>query len=355
MEPDDGEVLAKRLRRARLSQGMTQAEVAEDLDVSSSYISRCERGEVSVDSTFLLDLAKVLDVHPESLLRPGFIEVTTPDFRKKSTLRKREQDAVVAKVGEWIERYLQLEEIVGASTTFDVESHEVDSMEEIEEAAESLREEWGLGLDPIDNLTEVLEDQGVRVCPVAGSEDLDALAFRVKEGTPVIAVREGVPGDRQRFSMAHELGHLVLEPKNLDPEDAANRFAGAWLVPRESAVSELGESRDQLNPHELHLLKHKYGLSMAGWVYRARDLGIVTEEGAERMWRYFSSKGWRQEEPGELFEPEEPTRMKRLVLRALQEDLVSPSRAAELVGMSLNEFQEAEARRHAGFPDALRV
>lgn len=354
MDAPNADLLPKRLRRARLARGLTQESLAERLDVSPSQIGRLERGEADPDSTYLISLADALDLKTEALLRPRFVEVSKPEFRKKSRLGKREERTVLSQVGEWIERYLDLESLVGQPSTFDAPTFDVEELDDVEQAAVELREQWGLGLDPIDNVTEVLEDRGVRVCPVEADEDFDALAFWADEDIPVIAFRQGVPGDRQRFSMAHELGHIVLEPSELDGEDAANRFAGAFLVPQEKVVDELGESRRSLNPHELHLLKHKYGLSMAGWVYRASDLGILSEGATRQMWKLFSRRGWREEEPGEMFPQEEPSRMKRLLLRGLEEETLSPDRAAEIVGMSLSEFQSSEARQHAGFPTSLR-
>lgn len=333
---------------------MTQKDVAEGLGVSPSLISRYERGKARPDSSFVLEVAEALGVRAESLLRSTYVEVTKPDFRAFQRLSKGEEASILARVGEWIERYLELEQLVGSTPRFQFEPTRVSSFTDIEEAAERLRNEWGLGVDPIDNLTESLEDKGVRVCPLEADADFDALTFWAEDDTPVIAVRKGVPGDRQRFSIAHELGHLVLRVHRLDEEDAANRFAGAFLVPRENVIGELGEHRKALNPHELHLLKHKYGLSMAGWVYRAKDVGVLSESGARKMWRLFSKNGWRRKEPGEFFEPEEPTRMKRLLLRGLQEEIITRERAAELVGMPLSEFLDEEARRHAGFPTSIR-
>ena len=118
--------------------------------------------------------------------------------------------------------------------------------------------------------------------------------------------------------------------------------------------SELGAHRRSLHPYELHLLKHKYGLSMQAWIYRARDLGILSESAAAELWRQFSRRGWRRQEPGDQIPPEEPARMKRLILRALTEDVISESRAAELLGMPLAQFWRQEANQHDGFPTDLR-
>jgi len=164
-------------------------------------------------------------------------------------------------------------------------------------------------------------------------------------------VNRTFPGDRQRFSLAHELGHLMLEPRRgVDEEKAANRFAGAFLVPTAVVRYELGEGRHALDPYELYLLKHKFGLSMLSWVRRAEDLGIVSGSAAHGLYKLFSSRGWRRREPGDQLPAEEPTRMKRLVMKSLVEGLISESRAAELVGNPLREFREEVMGKYDGLP-----
>jgi Zn-dependent peptidase ImmA (M78 family) len=141
----------------------------------------------------------------------------------------------------------------------------------------------------------------------------------------------------------------------VDEEKAADRFAGAFLVPAPVARFELGERRDTLHLYELHLLKHKYGLSMQGWIYRARDLGILSENATIRLFQDFRRAGWHRHEPGDQLPPEVPKRMERLVLRALAEDLISESRGAELLGKPLAQFYREEAAQHAGFPAVAGV
>jgi Zn-dependent peptidase ImmA (M78 family) len=84
--------------------------------------------------------------------------------------------------------------------------------------------------------------------------------------------------------------------------------------------------------NELYLLKQKYGLSMQAWIYRAKDLEIIPANTAERLFRRFRAIGWHRCEPGEAYPSERPLRMERLVYRALAEDMISHSRARELLG-----------------------
>ncbi|RMF29837.1 MAG: ImmA/IrrE family metallo-endopeptidase [Chloroflexi bacterium] len=291
-------------------------------------------------------------------VRPFSITITTPAYRRRASLPRKQEYAIVGQVQEWLERYLEVESLFGEPHRFalprDLERR-VASLDDVERVALALRRRWDLGLGPIESLVEVLEAQGIKVGLVEGHDDFDALTLWANGEIPVIVVKRGLPGDRQRFNLAHELGHLVLETTGeVDAEKAAYRFAGAFLVPAPTARLELGTQRQSLSLYELHLLKHKYGLSMQAWIYRAKDLHILSPAAAERLFRRFRREGWHRREPGDPIPPEEPGRMKRLVLRALAEDLISESRAAELLGTPLERFWHEEARQHDGFPVAVR-
>jgi Zn-dependent peptidase ImmA (M78 family) len=136
----------------------------------------------------------------------------------------------------------------------------------------------------------------------------------------------------------------------MDDEKAAFRFAGAFLVPEPAARQELGNRRQRLDVYELHMLKHKYGMSMQAWIHRAQDLNILSQAGAASIYRHFSASGWKQREPGDPCPSEGTDRLKRLVVRALIEDMISETRAGELLGQSLKEFWKQASRQHDGLP-----
>lgn len=159
----------------------------------------------------------------------------------------------------------------------------------------------------------------------------------------MIVTKEELPGDRLRFNLGHELGHLILDVQGeLKSEQAANRFVGAFLVPAATARFELGANRTDLNINELHMLKHKYGLSVQAWIYRAKDLSIISENTAVRLFQQFRVNDWRWREPGNTYPSETPMRMERLIYRALAKDLISRSRAQELLGKPLQQRWEME-------------
>jgi Zn-dependent peptidase ImmA (M78 family) len=205
-------------------------------------------------------------------------------------------------------------------------------------------------------MVELFEAKGIKVGLIEGVSGFDACTFLLDNGTPIIAVKRNLPGDRQRFSLAHELGHIVLNPStDLDSEKAFNRFAGAFLVPEPTVKYELGIKRKELNLYELHILKHRYGLSMQGWIHRAEDLGVISESVARQMRKVFSTHGWKTSEPGDQLASESPWRMDILILRALGEGIISESRAAELLGKPLGDFLGEVKEKHKGLPISASI
>ncbi len=337
-------MIGERLRAARKMRGMSQRALAQRAGVSAMAISKYERNLMMPGSETLLRLAQALNVRLEFFLRPLRVQVTTPAFRKRHRLPKKAQQAIQARVQEWVERYLQVEALFpDCAQPFVLPKgwpRQVRSEDDIEHAAEAWRDVWHLGRTPIANMVALFEARGIKVGVLDETHDaFDALTLEAN-GSPVIVVRRNIPGDRQRFNLAHELAHLVLEvDRAVDEEKAAHRFAAAFLAPRQAVITELGAHRVHLAPAELAWLKHKYGLSMQAWILRARDVGVLTPSAAQSLLREFRRQGWHRREPGAPYPFEEPKRMLRLIWRALAEGLISPARAAELYGKPLEGWQ----------------
>jgi Zn-dependent peptidase ImmA (M78 family)/transcriptional regulator with XRE-family HTH domain len=324
--------IGQRIKQARKAGNLSMRELAEMAQISAMAISKYEREQDAPSSGVLLRLAQALNTPIDFFFRPMTATVTLQAYRKHTILGTKEQEAIRMRIQEWLERYLETEELFpGEHYTVALPSYAVQSLDQVEDAAASLRRDWSLGLDPIENLTQLLEDRGIKVGLVDGFEHFDACTF-LADSAPVIVSKADLPGDRQRFNLAHELGHLVLRlAGELDPEDAAHRFVGAFLVPAEAARFELGLLRSALEMNELYLLKHKYGLSMQAWIFRARDLEIITPSMARQLFQQFRARGWHRKEPGQEYPSEKPLRMERLIYRALAEDLISRSKAQELL------------------------
>ena len=346
--------LGERIKAARLMSGLNQRELAKRLGMSAMAISKYERGILIPNSSVLLRLGNTLNVHVSYFLRRRTVVLGDPLYRRKADLKSKDERVLLARVQGWVERYLDIEELLGVSHSFDLPKTinvRVTCFEDVERVARALRKHWNLGLAPIDGLIELLEDRGIKVELLDGPESFDALTVMANEAIPVIVVKKGLPGDRQYFDLAHELGHLVLrvEP-GMDEDKAAHRFAGAFLVPDTAAFLELGKRRNNLTLYELHMLKHKYRLSMQGWIHRAQDLNIINSNVSRALFHRFSREGWRRREPGDQIPEELPLRFERLVVRALTEGVISRSRTAELLGKSLEIFRREVAAQHGGLP-----
>lgn len=341
-------MIGERIKRARLAAGLSQREAANRAELSAMAISKFERGQITPTSATLIRLARAFNTRTEYFLRPDSVSFETPHFRKRSSLGAKQLVRIEADILEQVERFMEVVHVfprapVDAFVVPDSLPPRVDSFDTVEQIAEALRDAWLLGRDAIPSLADALEENGflVLTTDADSTSKFDGLAATVG-GFPLVVVGESWPGDRQRFTMAHELAHIVLAGRlasGIDQEKACDRFAGAFLTPRESVVFALGEHRSRIEPRELYDLKHEYGLSMMAWVFRARDTGVISSTTAESLFRLFSRRGWRKQEPGDSVPSDAPKLLRRLVLRALAEEMVSTSKAAELMGESLGDFR----------------
>jgi Zn-dependent peptidase ImmA (M78 family)/DNA-binding XRE family transcriptional regulator len=334
-------VFGDRLKMARKMIGLSQQKLGELAGVSKMSISKYERDLSIPKSKVLIKLSKALNVSIEYLLRPIEVSFSEPEFRKHSRLTKKNEEKIIQKTHDWVERYLQVESLFNDTKKYSPAEYrfKIAKIEDAEDAAINLRKKWNLGLDPIDNLMEILEINGIMVWSIDDQfEKFDALILLANDSIPVIVVKDGIPGDRQRYDLAHELGHLVLDIDNtLDNEKVAHRFAGAFLVPKPKVYEEIGRHRNNLSIKELILLKQKYGMSIQAWIYRAGVLGIISKSKKENYFIEIRKRNWHKNEPGPQIEPEYPIRMKQLVHRALAENVISRSRAQELLKSDLTD------------------
>lgn len=346
-------MIADRIRQARLAAGLTLATLGEKVGVSHTAIQKYEKGLLTPSSSQLLKLARACGIRTEYFFRAHSVELLQPAFRKLSTFGKTAQDALKIKVVELVEKRVEL---LGAFPELPLQAfaspaglpERIASLDEIDSFSDTVRNVWQLGMNPIAALTDTLEGFGLLVVVVdeenPAFSGLTAKA-RAEDGReyPVVAVSKRWPGDRQRFTLAHELGHLLLEGRladDIDEERACDRFAGAFLAPRVAVLQLLGSRRHALEWQELYVLKHEFGLSMAGWLQRAKQCGVITDGTHLSMFKRFSAKGWRKSEPGEPLPQEHPRLFDQLVYRALAEHYISEGKAAELLGIPMMRFHK---------------
>ncbi len=354
-------MIGARLKLARAAAGLSLRELEARLDnlVSAQAIGKYERDEMMPSSSVLIALSKALSVTVDYLISPGEVELVAVEFRKKKLTRVKETTLVQARILSAVERYLEIERILAleSANVFPAQSRpRVRSAEEVEDAARELRKKWKLGIDAIPNLCEFLEEKGIKVCALELPDAVSGVQATVSRAdhakVHVIVVNSKHQGERQRFTVAHELGHMYLDVRNPDlAEPLCQRFAGAFLIPADVLRREVGPRRHSIGIRELFHLKQVFGASAQAIAYRCLDLGIINKSLFSQVFKVFNANGWRVKEPNEI-PREEPTRFERLCLRALAEDVISESKASELLQKSIREVVESVDQPPDGVADA---
>lgn len=324
-----------RIRQAREIREITQAELASAVGVDQSHVSFIEQGAREPSDKVLKAIA-LHTAFPVSFFR----RESGPDFplgsllyRRRSTLRSHHRD----RLRQLARLSFELTEILSNSIPIP-ELRLPTSAAEPKLAAQLVRASLGLSPDtPIKNLINLLERAGVLVLAVP-ARIVECDAFSAFIGSPqrraVVVVAAGNPGDRLRFSVAHELGHLVMHQRtNSDIqqiERAANVFAAEFLLPE---VAMRQEFTSPLTLTALAALKSRWGVSIQALTMRARDLRVITEAQTQYIFKRLSVRGWRSSEPVEI--PVERPRMMRKMAEMTNGSPINYARLASLVGISV--------------------
>ncbi|GHD01451.1 DNA-binding protein [Pseudorhodoferax aquiterrae] len=338
-----------RMRRARVLRGLSLEALAQRLgDISKQALNKFEKGESVPNSTRVLQLAQALGVKPEYFFRSDTVALAPLEFRKLAKMPKYRQEQVEEQMRDHLERYIALERCFDAADLqarpAPAQSIPVASVAEAETAAQQLREQWAIGGDAIANLTQLLEEHGIKVALLDGPTDFDGACAATQDGQHVlIALNATRPGERMRFTAAHELGHWIMAlPQDMPErtrESCCHRFAGAFLYPEEQVLRDFGtHRRSRVHPVELLNAKRRYGISMQLALRRLKDLDLVGEQTYTASCIQFGREGWRTSEPEPLL-AEQPRRFESLVFWGLAEDLFSPSRAAEFLQRRIDQLE----------------
>lgn len=350
-------MIADRIKLARRKAGFSLRGLSDAMGgrVTAQAIGKYERGEDIPSSGVLSALAKALKVSIAYLLDTQSLELSGVEFRTKASTTARERAHVETEVLEWIERYLQVEQML------DLDSAEwqcpvamrciLSHVDEAEKLADDVRAHWKLGIDPIPNMTELLEEKGLKVLTVTLPQRVSGFTCLVKRPAssdlPVIVVNDHFSLERRRLTLAHELAHRIIDASKLskkEEEKAATLFAGAFLMPKEHLLREVGKHRHALGYKELIDLKRLYRVSGAALLMRLRQLDVIDDATLVYAFQTIARR-WRSQEPEELEPPElrgkreRARRFDRLCYRTLAEGMISLDKAAELLRQPLPEVE----------------
>lgn len=351
-------MIGDRIRLARHKAGFSLRDLSSAMEekVTAQAIGKYERGEDVPSSGVLMALAAATKVSVDYLLDTQGVQLTGVEFRKKESTSARDRAHVETEVLEWIERYLQIESVLDLDSTLWQRPisgpRKLRKIEDSEKLARDARETWQLGLDPIPNMTELLEEKGLKVLVVPLSDNISGFTCLVGRADqnwklPVIVVNSRFSLERRRLTLAHELAHQLIDPNSLsdkDSEKAATVFAGAFMMTREHLLTEVGKHRHALGYRELIGLKRLYRVSGAALLMRLRQLDVISQSTLGYSFQGIA-RGWRTQEPEELEleagrgQWERPRRFERLCYRALAEGLISLTKTAELLRLPVSDVE----------------
>ena len=340
-ETPNWEHFGERLRLARNKCGFSYRGLSKATGVSHEAIRLYENGKRFPDDHTLDVFCQALEVTRDYLLSPVRLSLGEVSFRAHSRSSGADRAAIRAELLELLERYLELEDMLELDQQWETPKLEVSSAntsdEYAEEMALALRRHWDLGLQPIYNLTKLLEEKGLKVLIPKVAVTISGLTCEVhREGGPsvfTIVVNQHHSLERRRFTLAHELGHRLLDCEGLEDkkvEHLCNRFAAAFLVPRATLEQELGTQRRQVAYEEIMMVKKFFRVSAAMIVMRLEQVGIFDLAQRDAFF-YGMGQGWRTAEPEPLRREDELPRYDRLVYRALASGFITLERASELL------------------------
>lgn len=317
----------KRLQEALIFRGLRISDLSNKTGINKQSLSNYIN-EANIPSyENIKKIARELDFPSEFFMTEDTNIVNTDNifFRSLSTATKLEQRSqkikmeYVAKVHNILLNYVELPSLNLPKITnnLDINFFEQDLdgfVDEIEKVAQYVRKEWNLGDGPIDNLQYILESNGIIITSVkSANNDIDAFSQKIRmdnDNIFIIALVLGEsPIERLRFDMGHELGHLLLHSSNTNDDEydkdkfnfiekAANMFASAFLLPKESFINDIKQYSKDIDYYIY--LKKKWRVSMQAMIFRARQLKIITGNQFAYMMRQISKKGWRKHEPNDV-------------------------------------------------------
>lgn len=308
------EPIGDRIRRLRSALGLTQAELARQAGIAPATLSMLENGHQELDGNVLESLAEVLDCATEYLTsEKTAVPVDRPKLRAYADASQRSVDRTLYDTITAAEaiRSLRLRTLEMRVPNFDGDLNDDQSIDRVAADVRALA-----GLDDggvVPNVIRAVERLGCVVLPLDGELGKHWGMSVAVGDLPVIRVTRpsndpefDIPGDRQRFTVAHELGHLVLHSGSAQPstpadaarlEREANRFAAAFLVPGDAALEDLHAAGGRVTLSVLAQLKQKWGYAIKAFVFRFRELGVIDDAQARSLYKQISARRWNKDEP----------------------------------------------------------
>jgi Zn-dependent peptidase ImmA (M78 family) len=328
---------------ARESRRLTQKELAQKLNISPAQLSRIEVGLRTIQKEQLAVLSNVLG-YPTSLFmqqQPIYgLGISEFYHRKHKDVSEKLLNQIYAKI------HLRLREIEKLIKEVDIGKVGIRPIQlddfngDAAEVARLIRVSWSLPHGPVRNLVEITENAGGIVIPFDfGTNRIDAVSHWNNNGMPpIFFINAYSPMDRLRFTICHELGHVIMH-RSVDPdmEQQADKFASEFLMP----AIDIKPYLIDISLAKLADLKRYWKVSMAALLKRAADLEVITPRKARSLWVELGKAGYRKREPLELDLPRESPSLLSEIVKAYTDDMdYSVSELARMLSLTGEEVTQ---------------
>ena len=356
---DERKVIPYRIKQARVSRGLSMVELSELVSVSKQAISQYEMGKNAPSKAILNSIAMVLRYPISFFYKPVPVNENASSavfFRSRKTARvkalsaAREKIEIFREINDYLEQYVDFPILNLPKITYEDEGINPIDNEQIEQYALILREYWGLGKGPIDNLISIVQKNGIMVSKMQlRLNKLDAFSVWFDNKPFIFLSSDKDTNVRIRFDIAHELGHLLMHADYYSEEDLKNsaihekleneadRFAGAFLLPKESF------SKDVFSTSIDHFIqmKAKWVVSIGCMIYRCDTLGILSSNQIKYLKDQMTTRVyWRREPLDREMPVEKPFAHKQAILLLLENGIITPGQLVEETGCSAEEIEQ---------------
>ncbi|HEY2648004.1 MAG TPA: XRE family transcriptional regulator [Puia sp.] len=339
----------ERLKAARKMNGYSLQDLSDVIgnQFNKQSLQRLETGEAKPDSQTISLLSKALHLPSDYFVRETVVQLEELRFRKLKKLPAKEVDKISALTVDYLERYLELEDMLGLDNkiSFIPKTYPLKNEDDIEKAVLYLRKKWKLGEDALTNIIDILEENGVKVFLLNTDPSFSGMSSVLNGKVAVIVLNENreIPIVRRRFSALHELAHLYLDLSGFDEKRAetiCDRFAASMLIVPHKLMQILGNKRTSIVMQELYFIAGKYGISLSAIAYQAMRLGIVTNSFHRFFMIRYNRFKTKDKEHLVYSGKENSNRFFQLLFRAVAEEIISASKAASLNNQRLGDFRE---------------
>ena len=336
--------IGKNLKIARLLNNLSLKEAGKLLNMSATAVAKYEKDEIIPDSKKLIEFANAYNVKSYTLLKVyGAPKMKFTSFRKKKRLTGSKLELLKDLIQNEVTKYLEVIQMNDINYKVKLKKYVCNNLLDAEKAADEFRKDIKISKkQPLSDLINILENLGIIIIQIKNNnnlfDDFDGLSEYINN-TPVIVLLDGIKdGARQRFTIAHELGHLLLDINNdVNEEKICNRFASALLMPKEAVINEFGLYRRNISFFELKAFKNEFKVSYTAILYRLKDLNIISEY----LYKQIFSQKIGKNDPNPIL-PEKSYQFKRLVHNLEANQIISLNKACELLEITVNEYNNED-------------